>query len=346
MSERNYFVHESAYVDEPCEIGAGTKIWHFCHVLPAASIGERCILGQNVFVAGGVSDRQQRQDPEQRLALHGRRAGGRCVLRPVLRVHQRHQPALADRPPQPVPAHARAARGHDRRERHDRLRRDDRPLCLHRRRRGRARRRAGLRADGWACPPCARLDEPPRPPAGQRDGDGILVCPESGWRYKEVEPGVLRCLDWSEDEPLPPAKEHGRFNHFSIVQGLRLIMLKTESSTAAVETKTIPVPLLDLKAQYATIRDEVREAMDRVVESQHFILGPEVEALEREVAAYSQCDIRHRRLVGYRRPAGRADGDRPEARRRGRSPRPTPSSPPRAPSPGWAPSRSSWTSTP
>ncbi|MHB0856572.1 MAG: DegT/DnrJ/EryC1/StrS family aminotransferase [Anaerolineae bacterium] len=49
------------------------------------------------------------------------------------------------------------------------------------------------------------------------------------------------------------------------------------------------VPLLDLKAQYATIRNEAHEAIDRVVESQHFILGPEVEALEREVAAYSQC---------------------------------------------------------
>jgi dTDP-4-amino-4,6-dideoxygalactose transaminase len=49
------------------------------------------------------------------------------------------------------------------------------------------------------------------------------------------------------------------------------------------------VPLLDLKGQYATIREEVREALDRVIESQHFILGPEVEALEREVAEYSQC---------------------------------------------------------
>lgn len=50
-----------------------------------------------------------------------------------------------------------------------------------------------------------------------------------------------------------------------------------------------PVPLLDLKAQYATIRTEVQEAMDRVVESQHFILGPDVKALEEEVAAYAQC---------------------------------------------------------
>ena len=52
---------------------------------------------------------------------------------------------------------------------------------------------------------------------------------------------------------------------------------------------TRSVPLLDLKAQYADIRDEVRRALDRVIESQQFILGPEVEALEREVAEYSQC---------------------------------------------------------
>jgi dTDP-4-amino-4,6-dideoxygalactose transaminase len=51
----------------------------------------------------------------------------------------------------------------------------------------------------------------------------------------------------------------------------------------------IPVPLLDLKGQYAAIREEVREALDRVVESQKFILGPEVEALEEEVAGYSHC---------------------------------------------------------
>lgn len=52
-----------------------------------------------------------------------------------------------------------------------------------------------------------------------------------------------------------------------------------------------PVPLLDLKAQYATIREEVRTAVDRVMESQIFIMGPEVQALEQEVAAYSQCQF-------------------------------------------------------
>ena len=49
------------------------------------------------------------------------------------------------------------------------------------------------------------------------------------------------------------------------------------------------VPLLDLSAQHSAIRGRLREAMDRVLESQHFILGPEVEAFEREVAAYCRC---------------------------------------------------------
>ena len=51
------------------------------------------------------------------------------------------------------------------------------------------------------------------------------------------------------------------------------------------------VPLLDLKAQYETIRDEVRVAIDGVLDSQRFILGPEVEKLEHEIAAYSQCEF-------------------------------------------------------
>ena len=44
------FVHESAVVDQPCQIGAGTKIWHFSHVLAGAVIGENCVFGQNVMV--------------------------------------------------------------------------------------------------------------------------------------------------------------------------------------------------------------------------------------------------------------------------------------------------------
>lgn len=54
MSEKNYFAHETAVIDEPCEIGAGTKIWHFSHVMSNCKIGEGCNLGQNVVVSPGV----------------------------------------------------------------------------------------------------------------------------------------------------------------------------------------------------------------------------------------------------------------------------------------------------
>ena len=49
-----YFAHESSFVDPGATIGAGTKIWHFCHVMPGAVIGERCVLGQNVVVMPGT----------------------------------------------------------------------------------------------------------------------------------------------------------------------------------------------------------------------------------------------------------------------------------------------------
>jgi UDP-2-acetamido-3-amino-2,3-dideoxy-glucuronate N-acetyltransferase len=50
----NYFVHETAVIDEGAQIGDGTKIWHFCHVMSSSLIGENCILGQNVMVANNV----------------------------------------------------------------------------------------------------------------------------------------------------------------------------------------------------------------------------------------------------------------------------------------------------
>ncbi|MEO7329765.1 MAG: acyltransferase [Minicystis sp.] len=48
------FVHPSAFVDQPCSVGEGTQIWHFCHVMAGATIGRGCVLGQNVFVASRV----------------------------------------------------------------------------------------------------------------------------------------------------------------------------------------------------------------------------------------------------------------------------------------------------
>ena len=50
----NYFAHESSYIDDGAVIGEGTRIWHFCHVMPGAVIGQRCNLGQNVVVMPGT----------------------------------------------------------------------------------------------------------------------------------------------------------------------------------------------------------------------------------------------------------------------------------------------------
>jgi UDP-2-acetamido-3-amino-2,3-dideoxy-glucuronate N-acetyltransferase len=55
MSEQiKYFAHPTAVIDEGCEIGAGTKIWHFSHIMPNCKIGENCNLGQNVVVSPEV----------------------------------------------------------------------------------------------------------------------------------------------------------------------------------------------------------------------------------------------------------------------------------------------------
>lgn len=54
LEKRDFFAHESSYIDEGAQIGANTKIWHFCHVYGKTKIGRNCVLGQNVTVANHV----------------------------------------------------------------------------------------------------------------------------------------------------------------------------------------------------------------------------------------------------------------------------------------------------
>lgn len=54
MQNKGYFVHESSYIDQPCEIGEGTRIWHFSHISAESKIGQNCTIGQNVFIGHGV----------------------------------------------------------------------------------------------------------------------------------------------------------------------------------------------------------------------------------------------------------------------------------------------------
>ena len=54
MKEKDYFVHQSSYIDENVKIGNGTKIWHFSHIQSGAKIGDHCSIGQNVYIGNNV----------------------------------------------------------------------------------------------------------------------------------------------------------------------------------------------------------------------------------------------------------------------------------------------------
>ena len=54
QSDKSYFVHESSYVDQPCEIGEGTKVWHFSHIMSNCKVGNKCNIGQNVVISPNV----------------------------------------------------------------------------------------------------------------------------------------------------------------------------------------------------------------------------------------------------------------------------------------------------
>jgi UDP-2-acetamido-3-amino-2,3-dideoxy-glucuronate N-acetyltransferase len=204
-----FFAHPSAYVDAPCEIGAGTKIWHFCHVMTGARIGERCILGQNVFVANDVVIGNNVKIQNNVSLYTGVEleddvfCGPSCVFTNVINPrsqilrHSLYQRTLVRRGAT-IGANATivcgATIGRYAFVGAGAVVRGDVPdyaLMLG----------VPARRRGWMSRHGHRLAEP--------DGDGIMVCPESGWRYREVEPGVLRCLDWLEDRPLQIRIEGG-----------------------------------------------------------------------------------------------------------------------------------------
>jgi UDP-2-acetamido-3-amino-2,3-dideoxy-glucuronate N-acetyltransferase len=202
VSETNPFVHPSAYVDEPCEIGAGTKIWHFCHVMAGARIGARCILGQNVFVANDVIVGSNVKIQNNVSLYTGVEleddvfCGPSCVFTNVINPrsqilrHSLYQRTLVRRGAS-IGANATivcgATIGRYAFIGAGAVVRGDVPdyaLMLG----------VPARRDGWMSRHGFRLPEP--------GADGVMVCPESGWRYRETEPGVLRCLDWPEEKPL------------------------------------------------------------------------------------------------------------------------------------------------
>jgi UDP-2-acetamido-3-amino-2,3-dideoxy-glucuronate N-acetyltransferase len=200
-----YFVHQSSYIDDGVSIGAGTRIWHFCHILEGSVIGDNCIIGQNVMIGpdttvGNFCKIQNNVSVYNGVKLEDyvfcgpsmvftNIANPRCEFPQRGSIH--NLPTLV-RYGASIGANATIVCGIT-------IGRfsfigagavvasnvPDYALML------------GVPAvrKGWMSRHGHRLPDP--------DRDGLMVCPKSGWRYREQEPGVLRCLDCSEENVAP-----------------------------------------------------------------------------------------------------------------------------------------------
>lgn len=205
----NYFIHESAYVDQPCAIGEGTKIWHFSHVMKDAKIGQGCNLGQNVLVASDVEIGNNVKIQNNVAVYRGIIIeddvflGPSCVLTNVTNPrsqvfrHSLYEKTIIRRGAT-IGANATIVCGID-------LGRycfigagavvtkdvPDYALMMG----NPAKQKGRMSRHGH------RLADP--------DDDGIMICPESRFRYKEESLGILRCLDLDEEAPLPDSMRNG-----------------------------------------------------------------------------------------------------------------------------------------
>jgi UDP-2-acetamido-3-amino-2,3-dideoxy-glucuronate N-acetyltransferase len=204
-----YFVHESAYVDQGAEIGAGTKVWHFSHVMKGARIGERCVIGQNVNIDGGTTIGSNVKIQNNVSVYTGTVIeddvflGPSCVLtnvtnpRSQVNRHSLYETTVLKRGCTiganativcgvAVGRYAFVGAGSV-------VTKDvpDYALVV-----GNPARRVG-----WMSRHGHRLGKP--------DATGVMRCGETDYRYQETEPGVLRCLDLPEDAPLPVEHSKG-----------------------------------------------------------------------------------------------------------------------------------------
>lgn len=203
------FVHPTAIVDEGAEIGDGTKIWHFSHVIAGARIGQRCVLGQNVNVDRGVvignnvkiqnnvsiytgliieddvflgpscvltnvsnprSQVNRHSLYEKTTIRRGATIGANATIVPGIEIGRYAFVAAGAVVTKSAPDYAFLAGNPARRK-------------------------------GWMSRHGHVLKNP--------DSNGVMRCPESGLRYKEESPEKLRCIDLGEDQPLPENMSKG-----------------------------------------------------------------------------------------------------------------------------------------
>lgn len=215
----DYFVHESSYIDQGTEIGAGTKIWHFCHVMSGAKIGERCSFGQNcvvsprVVIGANVKVQNNVSIYEGTIIEDDVFLGPSCVLTNVTNPRsQVIRKALYEK----TVLHRGCSIGAN-----------ATVVC-------------GITIGRYAFVAAGAVVAKDVPdyalmvgvPARQKgwmsrhghilkaaDINGIMICPESGLRYQEHEPGLLRCLDLDEDSPLPETLAVGTVMYDELKKG-------------------------------------------------------------------------------------------------------------------------------
>jgi UDP-2-acetamido-3-amino-2,3-dideoxy-glucuronate N-acetyltransferase len=213
VEDRSYFAHESACIDAPCQIGAGTKIWHGSHVMKGAQIGEKCILGQNVCIGNDVRIGDNVKIQNNVSVYTGTEIesdvflGPSCVLtnitnpRSQIVRHSLYEKTLIKRGATvganativcgiTIGRYAFIAAGAVVAE-------DVPDYAL----------MVGVpaRQKGWMSRHGIKLPSP--------DRDGIMVCLESNFRYKEISKGELKCLDLDEEKPLPAGMAVGRLRY-------------------------------------------------------------------------------------------------------------------------------------
>ena len=205
-NQPGYFAHPSSYIDQPCRIGSGTRIWHFSHIMEGAEIGHDCNIGQNVFIAGGVVIGNNVKIQNNVSLYAGVEleddvfCGPSCVftnvINPRSQILRRHEymRTLVRRGATiganativcgvTVGRYAFVAAGAV-----IRLDIPDYALMMG----------VPARQKGWMSRHGHRLQK--------ESPDGSLICPESGWRYRINEDGLLRCLDWPEDKAILPPR--------------------------------------------------------------------------------------------------------------------------------------------
>lgn len=219
MSDKNYYINKHAVVDDNVEIGNGTKIWHFCHVQSGAKIGENCIFGQNVNIANDVIIGNNVKIQNNVSVYTGTTVeddvflGPSCVLtnvtNPRSQVVRRslYEKTLIRRGAT-VGANATIICGIT-------LGRycfigagavvtkdvPDYALMVG----------TPAKQRGWM----SRHGHPLKNP----DAEGIMICPESGLRYRLIDDKTLRCIDLSEDDPLPDELSKGSVAYRDVGRG-------------------------------------------------------------------------------------------------------------------------------